>query len=458
METTYDFVVLGGGPAGYAAALRAAQLGLSVALVEKDRVGGTCLHRGCIPTKALLHAAEIVDTVAEGAAWGIKAGIETIDWARTQTQKDRVVRKLFLGLQGLLRGRKIEVVASAGRLVGPGTVAVDDRVLTGKNVLLATGSVPKPIPGVAIDGARIITSDHALSLEAIPKSVIVLGAGSVGAEFASLFCSLGARVTLIEALAEVLPLEDPDLGKELRSAFIKRGIEVLISSTVSHATASENEVVATVSVGGEERTIKAEYLLVAVGRSPATAGLGYEEAGIALDRGFVSVSPTLETSVPGIYAAGDLIPTIALAHCAFSEGVAVAGRLAGQALPPIDYDQIPRATYSYPEVASVGITQARAVELGHDVITEVYPFRANAKAAIIGQGGFAKVVAAKGGSVLGVHLVGPRVSELIAEAMLVTGWGAVPEEVALLVHPHPTLSEALGEAHLALAGRSLHVP
>ena len=457
MADAFDLVVLGGGTGGYSAALRASELGLTVALIERAKVGGTCLHHGCIPTKALLHAAEVYDTARDASRFGITVGDVSFDWPGVQSFKEGVVSKMYKGLEGLLKHRKVEVVTASGSLRSPTTVAVEGRgeISAGK-VVIATGSKPKLIPGLEV-GERIITSNEALRIDRVPKSAIVLGAGSVGVEFASVWASFGAEVTVVEMLPGVVPLEDADLGKELARAFGKRKIRTLTGAKLEDAQAGEKSVTATVTTNGKSETLEAELLLVAVGRGPVTEGAGLDAAGIATDRGFVTVTGSCETSVPGVYAVGDVIPTAALAHVSFAEGMVAAEHAAGRRPAPIDYDAIPRCTYSVPEVAAVGLTESQARERGHEVVTAKVNLAAIGKAAILGEtGGFCKIVAAKDGPILGVHFVGARVTELVAEAMLAVGWEALPTEVAALIHPHPTLTESFGEAALTMAGRALH--
>ena len=466
-SNSYDLVILGGGTGGYSAALRGASLGLTVALIEKDKVGGTCLHRGCIPTKALLHAAELMDGVHEAAErWGIKTTVEAIDYSATVANRDDIVGRNVKGLEAHLKKEKVDVLRGAGRLTGPRTLEVDGvgEVRADRAVVLASGSVPKSIPGLEIDGQRVINSDHALLLDTLPESAIVVGAGAVGVEFASFWRSMGAQVTVVELLPGLVPLEDLDAQKELARAFRKRGIEVLVDSKLEDVQADDERVSATVTTKGKSRRVSAERMLVATGRGPVTQGLGYEQVGVKLDRGFVVPAnwDTLETDVDGVYAVGDILPppSLALAHASFAEGMLVAELAAGERSPAIDYAGVPRVTYCTPEVASVGLTEAQARERGEadgfEVVVNRFPFNNTAKGMIHGQGGMVKLVAAKDGPVLGVHLVGARVTDLIAEAMLIYNWEALPIEVAQFVHPHPTLSEAVGEAHLTLAGRPLH--
>ena len=451
----YDIVILGGGSGGYACALRAAELGKRVALIEKGKVGGTCLHRGCIPTKALLHAAEIADHTRDSAAFGVQATLQGIDMPGVNAYKDKVVTRLWKGLQGLIASRKIDVVEGEGTLVSPTSVQAGGTVYTGAHVVLATGSESRSLPGLAIDGQRVITSDQALTLDHVPASVVILGGGVIGVEFASVWRSFGAEVTIVEMLPHLLPLEEESSSKLLERAFRRRGIGQKLGARFESVKDTGSGVVVTLAGGA---TLEAELLLVAVGRGPVSAGLGYEEAGVEVERGFVKVDEYCQTRVPTISAVGDLTPGLQLAHVGFAEGILVAERLAGLHVTPIDYDGVPRVTYSDPEVASVGITSATAAERGIETTEFTYDLAGNGKSQILQTQGAAKIIAtAGGGPVLGVHLVGARVGELIAEGQLIYNWEALPAEVAQLIHPHPTQSEAIGEAHLALAGKPLHV-
>ncbi|NKY99096.1 dihydrolipoyl dehydrogenase [Nocardiopsis alborubida] len=450
---TFDLVVLGGGSGGYAAALRAAELDMSVVLIEKDKLGGTCLHRGCIPTKALLHSAEVADSAKESENFGVKATFEGIDIEAVHTYKDKVIGGLFKGLTGLVKSRKITVVAGEGKLTGKDEVTVDGTVYKGRNVLLATGSQPKTL-GLDIDGEKVMTSDQALDLGRVPESVIVLGGGVIGVEFASVWRSYGADVTIVEALPHLVPVEEESSSKLLERAFRKRKIKYELGTPFESVKTTDSGVTVTLKGG---KTLEAEVLLVAIGRGPVSEGLGYEEQGITLDRGFVQVDENLHTGVGNVYAVGDLIPTLQLAHVGFAEGIFVAEHIAGQNPPAIDYDGVPRVTYCEPEVASVGLTTKVAKERGHDVVEMNYSLAGNGKSQILQTQGAVKVIAEKDGRVLGVHMVGSRVGELIAEGQLIYNWEALPSEVAQLIHPHPSQSEALGEAHLALAGKPLHV-
>jgi dihydrolipoyl dehydrogenase len=456
-DSSYDVVVLGSGTGGYSCAIRAAVAGKHVALVERDdRLGGTCLLRGCIPTKALLQSAAVMDSVSRSEEWGIKASGEP-DWQGVLEFQRKVVDKLVGGLTGVIKARRIDVIKGEGKLVPGPAVEVDGNTVQAPDVVLATGSRPRLLPSLNAS-ERVITSDEALVLDRVPASVVVIGAGAVGLEFASFYRSMGAEVTVIEALDRVAPLEDEDVSKELARAFRKRGISTAAGAKVTDVKETGEAVEVTYESGGKTQTAKAEVCLVAVGRGPVSEGLGYEEAGVELDRGYVKVNGTLQTTVEHVFAVGDLAATpYQLAHVAFAEGIAVAERIAGLDPPEIDYAGVPRVTFSTPEIASVGLTEGQARERGYEVEVEKLNMQGIGKANIVGEGGLCKVVAEKdGGPVLGVHLIGPHVTDLIAEGMLIYNWEAVPEDVARLIHPHPTLSEAIGEAHLALAGKPLH--
>jgi dihydrolipoamide dehydrogenase len=452
----FDVVVLGGGPGGYATALRAAQLELSVGLVEKDKLGGTCLHRGCIPTKALLHAGEVADAARHAGEFGITAELTGVDMPKLLAYQDGVVGKMHRGLQGLIKAAKrITVVEGSGKLAAPNTVEVDGRQLTGRHLVLATGSYSKTLPGLDIDGERVITSEHALRLERLPGSVVVLGGGIIGCEFASAWRSLGAEVTIVEALPRLLATEDEDSSKQVERAFRRRGITAKLNKPFEKLEQTDTGVRVTIA-GGE--SVEAELLLVAVGRGPATDELGYAEHGVTMERGFVRADERLRTSVPNVFAVGDIVPGPQLAHRGFQQGIFVAEEIAGLNPPVIDEAGIPRVTYSDPEVASVGLTEAQAREqYGQDkVSTYTYNLAGNGKSTILKTQGFVKLVRVADGPVVGVHMVGSRVSELVGEAQLIYNWEAYPADVAQLVHMHPTQGEAIGEAHLALTGKPLH--
>ncbi len=451
--TNADLVILGGGSGGYACAFRAAELGLSVVLVEKDKLGGTCLHRGCIPTKALLHAAEVADNAREGDQFGVKSSLEGIDIAGVNSYKDGVVSRLYKGLQGLAKANKVTLVEGAGTFVGPNTVEVNGQRYVGKNVVLATGSYARSLPGLEI-GGRVITSDQALNLDFIPEKVVVLGGGVIGVEFASVWRSFGADVTIVEALPRLVPAEDEYASKQLERAFRKRGIKFKTGVKFTGATQSGDGVSVTLENGD---VLDADLLLVAVGRGPNSAGHGYEEAGVKIDRGFVVTDERLRTSLPNVYAVGDIVPGLQLAHRGFQQGIFVAEEIAGQNPKVIDEAGIPRVTYCKPEVASVGLTEAAAKEKYGSAEVFVYDLAGNGKSQILKTAGGVKLVKAPDGPVVGVTMVGERVGELIGEAQLIYSWEAYPDDVAPLIHAHPTQTEALGEAFLALAGKPLHV-
>lgn len=453
---TFDLVVLGGGSGGYAAALRAAELGMSVAMVEKDKVGGTCLHRGCIPTKALLHAGEVADTARDGAQFGIVSSLDKVDMPGVVAYQQNVVNRLYKGLQGLVKSRHITVIEGDGSLIAPDTVEVDGTRYTGRHVVLATGSYARTLPGLKIDGQRVITSDHAIGLDHVPASAVVLGGGVIGVEFASAWTSLGVDVTIVEALPRLVAAEDEAVSKMLERAFRRRKIG--FRTGVRFAGVEHTPTGVRVSLENGD-TIDAELLLVAVGRGPATAGMGYEEVGVRIDRGFVPVDERLRTNVPGVYAVGDIVAGLQLAHRGFGQGIFVAEDIAGLDPAPIDELGIPRVTYCDPEIASMGLTEAQARErYGQDgVQTFQYDLAGNGRSQILKTAGFVKLVRRTDGPVVGLHMIGSRMGEQVGEAQLIYNWEALPSEVASLIHAHPTQNEALGEAHLALAGKPLHV-
>ena len=426
--------------------------GLSVALVEKDLLGGTCLHRGCIPTKALLHAAEVADSAREASRFGVRATLDGIDLPAVTTYREGVVGRLYKGLQGLVKSRAVDYVEGTGRLEGDRTVVVGDRRLVGRHVVLATGSYARTLPGLEI-GGPVVTSDGALALDAVPARVVVLGGGVIGVEFASVMRSFGAEVTIVEALPRLVAAEDPAVSTALERAFRKRGIAFRTGVRFESATADGDAV--TVRLEGGDQ-LEADLLLVAVGRGPVTDGLGYEEAGVTLERGFVVTDERCRTSVDGVYAVGDIVPGLQLAHRGFAQGIFVAEDIAGLNPAPIVESGIPRVTYCEPEVASVGLTEEQAREAHGEVETYEYNLGGNGKSQILRTAGFVKLVRVKDGPVVGVHLVGSRMGEQIGEAQLIVNWEAHAEDVAALVHAHPTQNEALGEAHLALAGKPLH--
>lgn len=448
-----DLVILGGGSGGYACALRAAELGKSVILIDKDKLGGTCLHRGCIPTKALLHAAEVADSAKESDSFGVRATFEGIDMPKVNEYRDGVVGRLYKGLQGLVKSRNVTFVEGAGRLVGPKTVEVNGEQYTGENVVLATGSYARSLPGLEISG-RIMTSDQALNMDYVPKSVIVLGGGVIGVEFASVWKSFGADVTIVEALPNLVPNEDIACSKALERAFRKRGIAFSLGVRFASATQDDHGVHVTLEDG---KQLDAEILLVAVGRGPNATGMGFEEQGVAMERGWVLVDERLRTNLPGVFAVGDITPGLQLAHRGFQHGIFVAEEIAGLNPAVIADVNIPKVTYCEPEVASVGLTEAQAREqFGDNVAVYEYNLGGNGKSQILATAGFIKLVQQKDGPVVGIHMVGSRIGEQIGEAQLIVNWEAYPEDVATLIHAHPTQNEAMGEAHLALAGKPLH--
>ncbi len=466
---SFDVVILGGGNAGYAAAFRLVGLGLSVAMVERDKVGGTCLHRGCIPTKALLHAADLVDEIRHSSDFGIMVQEPQVDWAKVQTFKESVVGRMYKGLSGLVSRRKIELVEGEGRVADPKTIEVrtedGERTLRAdKALIVAPGSFPRDLPFIEADGERVHNSNHALVAEDIPGSVVIVGGNYIGLEFASVYRSFGADVTVVEMLDRIAPAEDLDISEALAKLLQRRGIKFKLGVSVTGAKPSDHGVDVEIEKDGSKEVLSAERMFVAIGRAPRTANIGLDEAGIKTEKGYIVVDSNFRTGVEGVYAIGDAIHVPdaeglhpQLAHVAFSEGMKVAERIAGEDPTPVDYRNIPHVIYCQPEVAAVGLTEQRAKDLGMDVETKRYPFSANARALMLGGGqGFVKTVAEKGGAVVGVHVVGPRASDIITEAQLVTSWEAYPSELAELMHPHPTLSEVIGETFLELAGKPLH--
>ncbi|ABG95121.1 dihydrolipoyl dehydrogenanse [Rhodococcus jostii RHA1] len=448
-----DVLILGGGSGGYACAFRAAQLGLSVTLIEADKIGGTCLHRGCVPTKALLHSAEVADTARTGAAFGVRTTFDGIDIEAVHQYKNGTIDRLHRGLQGLVAHHKISGVSGHGKYAGDRTIEVDGTRYTGTSVVLATGSYARTVPSIEL-GERIVTSDDALNLGFVPKKAIVLGGGVIGVEFASVWASFGAEVTVVEALPRLVAAEDPWCSKQLERAFRKRGIAARAGVTVAAAKETADGILVELD-GGE--TLEAEILLVAVGRAPRTGDSGFAEHGITLDRRFVVTDERLRTDVDGVYAVGDVVAGLQLAHRGFQQGVFVAEEIAGLDPVPVAEHLVPRVTYSHPEVASVGLTEDAARERYGDVTSVVYDLAGNGKSQILKTSGGIKVIrAGDAGPVVGVHMVGDRVGELIGEAQLTVAWEALPTDVAPFVHAHPTQNEALSEAMLALSGKPLH--
>lgn len=452
--SVFDVVILGGGSGGYSCALRSAQLGLSVALIERDKLGGTCLHRGCIPTKALLHAAEIADTARESAKYGVHTQLNGIELPKVNEYRDGVVGRLYKGLQGLIKQDKITYVEGNGRVVAPNAVEVNGQRIEGKNLVLATGSYSRSLPGLEI-GGRIMTSDQALQLDWIPGKVIVLGGGVIGVEFASVWKSFGADVTIVEGLPRLVPAEDEAVSKTLERSFRKRGIAFKTGIKFASATQDDHSVTVTLENGD---TLSADIMLVAVGRGANGAGHGFEEIGVTVDRGWVPTNERLHTGVANVYAVGDLVPGLQLAHRGFQHGLFVAEEIAGLNPRMIEDRAIPKVTYCEPEIASIGYSETQAKEaFGADnIATYEYNLGGNGKSQILGTTGFIKLVREKNGPVIGLHMIGSRVGEQIGEAQLIFNWEALPEDIAPLIHAHPTQNEALGEAHLALAGKPLH--
>ncbi|HVT45472.1 MAG TPA: dihydrolipoyl dehydrogenase [Thermoanaerobaculia bacterium] len=463
-DSQYDVVVIGSGPGGYVAGIRAGQLGLKVAVIEKDPfLGGTCLHRGCIPTKALLENAEIYTKIRKSKEFGITVGDIQLDFSAVQKRKKGVVDKTAKGVEFLFRKNKVERIEGFGRIAGKGTVEVttngDTRSLPTKNIVLATGSVPKDLPHIRSDGKRIINSDHILELTEVPESMLVIGAGAVGCEFASIFARFGTKVAIIEVMPQLLPIEDEEISKEFTRLFKKQGIDVYTDSKVDSCTVGENGVTSVVTLkNGKQQTIETELVLSAVGRRGVLENIGLEKTKVAVEKGLVTVDPYMRTGEPNVYAIGDIVPTPALAHCASAEGILVMEQIAGLDVRPINYDHVPNATYTEPEVASVGLTERKARELGHEVKIGKFAFTANSKAKIIGDaGGMVKYVSdAKYDELLGVHIVGPKATELIAEACAALELEATSESIARTIHAHPTLSEAMMEAAEDVLGHAIH--
>jgi len=452
-DSTFDLVILGSGSGGYAAALRAAQLGMSVALIERDKLGGTCLHRGCIPTKALLHSAEVADTAKEAGNYGVQATFQGIDMTQVNKYRDSIVDKLYKGLTGLVSSKNITFVQGEGRMTGPKQVTVGTDVYEGKNLVLATGSISKTL-GVEITG-RVITSDQALQMDWVPKKVAILGGGVIGVEFASVWRSFGSEVVIIEGLDRLVPNEEPAISKALDRAYRKRGIESKLGNKFKAVTQTADEVTIELENGDQ---VTADILLVAVGRGPNATGFGYEEQGVQMERGWVLTNDRLETNLPGVYAVGDIVPGLQLAHRGFMHGIFVAEEIAGLGPMKVDEMGIPRVTYCEPEIASVGLTEDQAKEKfgAEGISTYEYNLAGNGKSNILGTAGVIKLIRQINGPVVGFHMIGSRAGEQIGEAQLIVNWEAYPEDVAPHIHAHPTMNEAIGEAHLALAGKPLH--
>jgi dihydrolipoamide dehydrogenase len=460
----YDVVILGGGPGGYAAALYGASAGLSIAMVERDTVGGTCLNRGCIPAKALLQTAEVYRTATHAGDFGIMPdgdGTFRPDWQRVEERTTGVVNKLVGGLSTLLKRRRVAIVRGHGRLTADGAVEVDGQQLRGRAVILATGSVPRSIPGFEPDGERIVTSDHSTRSSVLPERVAVIGGGVIGSEFASVFTDVGAQTTLLEALPEgVLPIgPDREIAGVLARSLARRGTTVHAGARVTAPERSDGGLVIGFESAGTTEKIEVDQVLVAIGRRPVTEDIGLEAAGITVSaRGFVEIdTATMTTGRPGVYAIGDVVDTPGLAHVAYAEGIVAIQHILGETPVPVDYSGVPWVVYTHPEVAWAGLTEDQARAAGHDIEVHKHRFAGNGRAMIIGEtDGMVKVVAVKDGPILGFHLVGPWASELLAEGYLAVNWQATPSDVGHFIHPHPSLSEAIGETMLTFSGRSLH--
>ena len=463
---TYDLAIIGSGPGGYVAAIRAAQLGLSVLIVEKDsRLGGVCTLRGCIPTKALLHTADLLEEARHGADVGISAREVRLDLPAAMKHKEKVVRQSTNGITYLMKKNRVDVATGFGRIAAPGRVSVaaadgSETAYGAKNVVVATGSEPRSLPGVEIDHKTILSSDSILELTEVPKSLVVIGSGAVGVEFASMFARFGSKTTVLEILPRIVPIEDEEISRELAASFKRQGIAVYVDARVERITRSDAgaEILARTS-GGKTETFRTEKVLMAVGRRPLSDRIGLETVGVATERGYVVVDGTMRTNVPGIYAIGDVVPTPWLAHVASAEGVVAVEHMAGRETRQLNYDQVPGCTYCAPEVASIGLTEARARERGYDVVVGKFPFSAIGKARVLNDTtGFVKIIGEKKyDEVLGVHIVGPRATELIAEAGAALKLETTSEELVRTIHAHPTLSEAMHEAAEAVQGHAIHI-
>ena len=464
MAEHYDLIVIGSGPGGYVAGIRAGQLGMKVAVVEKDpKFGGTCLHRGCIPTKALLHTADVLEQAKKADKIGVKIPDVALDLPAAQKYKSKVVTKNAKGIEFLFKKNKVTGIRGRGKLVGPNSVEVEGvegtTTYSADHILIATGSVPREIPVAPTDGRRVLSSDHILEIDHVPASLAVLGAGAVGTEFASMFAAFGSEVTLVEMMPRVLPIEDEDVSAALARSLSKRGIDVQVDTKLAEVASADSGVELKLEKDGAQSTLEAEALLVAVGRAPVTENLGLEELGVELDRGYVGVDEWMRTAVPSVYAIGDVVATPWLAHVASAEGIVAVEHMAGHPARPVNYDLVPSCTYCDPEVASVGLSEAEAVQRGHDVATGTFPLTALAKAAILQKTeGFVKIVRdTKYDEVLGVHIIGAHATDLIAEACVALSLESTTEEIFRTMHAHPTLSEAMAEAAHAATGSAIHI-
>lgn len=461
MAEQFDVVILGGGPGGYAAALYGASAGLRIAMVEEQRVGGTCLHQGCIPAKELLQTAEVLRTVAGAKEFGVDAGQPTLDLGASQKRKQQVIDRLTRGLESLLKQRKVTVVAGRGTIIDADARHLrvsDGTELTGGSLILATGSQPRPLPGADFDGEQVLSSDHVLQLRDVPGRVVIVGGGAIGCEFASLLADVGSDVTVLEALPQILSGVDRDAADVVVRAFKKRGIKVVTGVEVDAVDRGRSEVVVRYRVGGEAKDLPVDKVIVSVGRRPLSDGIELETTDVKVDeRGFIQVDGQMRTTVPGVYAVGDVVPGPQLAHVAFAEAIVTIKTILGESVSPIEYDKVPWGIYSHPEVAFSGLTEQVARDRGYDVVTTVRRFAGNGRALIIGEpDGLVKLVAERDGPLLGVHIVGPWATELLGEGYLAVNWEATAKDLEMLVHPHPTLSEVFGESAIALTGRFLH--
>jgi dihydrolipoamide dehydrogenase len=460
----YDVVVVGSGPGGYVSAIKGNQLGMRVALVEKySKFGGTCLHWGCIPTKALLLNADLYEKALNGKEFGILYKDINLDFRLVKARKDKLVKKLSMGTDFLMKKNKISSFHGKGRLVAPGTLQVEGEAVAeikARNIVLATGSEAKLLPGLELDGQHILTNKEILDLESVPKSLLVIGAGAAGGEFASIFSRFGSDVTVIEMLPRVLPLEDPEISEEVRKLLTKRRIKFLTNARLEDIRVQEGSVHAQVTAGGETKELWAEKALIAVGRKPVSEEIGLEKLRVATSRGYISVDRNMQTNVPGIFAIGDVVPTQALAHLASHEGILAMNYIAEGKAEPINYDLVPNCTFCHPEVASIGLTEITARERGYEVVTSKFPFAAVSKATILGENeGFVKLVSEKNyKQILGVHMVGPHVTELISEGAALIGLEATAADLSHLIHPHPTVAEGIMEAaHALYSGAAIHI-
>jgi dihydrolipoamide dehydrogenase len=459
----YDVAIVGGGPGGYVAAIRAGQLGLKTVLVEKERVGGTCLHRGCIPTKALLETAEVLLLARRAGEFGVRLSEASLDLKAAMERKDRVVKKNLMGTESLLKKNKVVTIKGEGRLKAKDRIEVTDAAgakseIVASAIVLATGSKVGSLPMAPVDGKIVLSSDDILSLDRVPESLLVIGAGAVGVEFASIYRSFGSKVILVEREPRLVPIEDAEISEALQRSFTRQGMEILVGASIKTVRVEGDQAWSEVEVAGKVQRYHTERVLMAAGRKPVTSGIGLESLGVAMDRGFVKVNDMMETNVAGVYAIGDIVPGPALAHVASHEGIVAVEKIAGRKPHPVNYQAIPNCTYCHPQIASVGMTEAQAKASGRAVKVGKFPFIANSKAGILGEGdGFVKAVAdASSGELLGVHIIGVLATEQIAESVVARHFEATALELAEVVHAHPTLAEATMEAMFATDGRAIH--